>query len=149
MATKPVAPPAAKYQTKIDTSILSEDEIAALQLEAEEKVAKERKLAAKAQLLDEFEAAARRESGLAEEEVEVYIDLAPYCERVLLDNKAYLQGKNYTVRAGVAAVINEVIQRTWRHQAEIDGKSENFYRRKLATRLTPHSVVNTSAGLRA
>lgn len=141
--------PVSKFKGTVDTSILSEDEVAELQLEAEKKVADERKEAAKAQLRATFEEAARRDVGLEEEMVDVHIDLAPYCERVLLDNKAYLQGKTYTVRAGVAAVLGECMQKTWRHQSEIDGKSENYYRRMRTTHVSPNGVVNTSQGLRA
>lgn len=147
MAKTPIPP--SKFQAHVDTSILSPDEIAAIQLEAEVKVAEERKDAAKAQIRAQFETEARRGVGLEEEMVDVYVDLAPYCERVLLDNHAFLQGKTYTVRASVAAVINECMQKTWRHQAEIDGKSENFYRHMRAPQVTPNGVVNTSRGLRA
>ncbi len=70
-------------------------------------------------------------------QVEVTVDLAPYTDRILLDNVAFLQGITYTVGAGKAQVMREVMQRTWTHQAEIDGKSENFYRRTRGQRVIP------------
>jgi hypothetical protein len=46
------------------------------------------------------------------------------------------------------------MQRTWGHQSEIDGKSENFYRKTRGARVIPvgesgAAVINTSQLLRA
>ena len=137
----------------VDTSILNEDDIAALELQAEEEVLAEHREAAKKQKLEEFKRARKRKVGLTEAYEDVTVDLAPYCDRILLDNRAFMQGMTYTVPVGQAQVMREVMQRTWGHQSNIDGKSENFYRKTRGQRVIPAgngaAVVNTSNLLRA
>ena len=136
-----------------DPSILTAEEISAVEAEAKAEVELEAKDKAKDALKAKLVKQAKRKAGLAEEQVSVTVDLAPYCDRILLDNKAYLQGVTYTVGASVAMVMREIMQRTWGHQSEIDGKSENFYRRTRGQRVIPAgngaAVVNTSNLLRA
>lgn len=131
-----------RSNANVDLSILSEEDIAGLRTLAAQNVDKEARNAAKAKLLRQFEAEARQKTGLSEESVEVYIDLAPYADRIALDNVVYLQGTTHTVRASVAATMYEIMARTWNHQAEIDGKSENFYRRTRGQMVTPQGVVS-------
>lgn len=134
----------------VDMSVLSESEIAAIRTEAAQEVEKETKAAARAQMKEKLLLEARRMTGIEEKTETVVIDLAPYCDRALLDNRAYMQGQSYTVPQSVASVLREIMQRTWNHQAEIDGKSENFYRRTRGARVLPNGgVVNTSQLLRA
>lgn len=140
-------------EVEIDPALLSAAEIAEVEQEVKAEVALEAKDKAKAALKTKMTREAKRAAGLAEAQESVTVDLAPYCDRILLDNVAYLQGVTYTVRASVAQVMREQMQRTWTHQAEIDGKSENFYRRTRGARVIPAgngaAVVNTSNLLRA
>lgn len=137
----------------VPDEILSSAEIDDLRAEVEEEAREEEKAKARKELKAKLKSEARQKKGLEEAQVEVTIDLAPYTDRLLIDNVAYLQGVTYTVRATVAAVMNEQMQRTWTHQAEIDGKSENFYRRTRNPRVIPVgdgvAVVNTSQLLKA
>lgn len=133
---------------KADLSLLTKEEIEALKAEAAKTVQADAKKAARTAALEEFTAAERRKSKLDEADDTVTVDLAPYSDRVLLDNRAFLQGETYTLPVSVANVLREVSARTWRHQAEIDGKSENYYRRVRAQHITPNGVVNTSQLLR-
>ena len=147
-------PAPTKTEVKGDTSLLTQDQLAAIELEAEAAVREEAIEAAKKTALAEFTAKHKRKKGLTEPYVDVTIDLAPYCDRILLDNRAFLQGQTYNVPHSVAAVMNESMQKTWNHQAEIDGKSENFYRRTRGQRVVPAgnggaAVVNTTQILRA
>lgn len=112
----------------IDTSIIGEERIKQLRKTATEKVEKERVKLAEAQLLEQFENEERQTGGLDEPMVEIFIDLAPYADRLMIDGVVYFQGATRTVRASVADVIREMMQATWRHQSVVDGKSENFYR---------------------
>lgn len=121
----------------VDMSILTPEEILAIEAEAAQEIQLEAKDAAKAELKAQAKAKARQKSGLDEESVDVTVDLAPYCDNIKLDNVVYLQGVTYTVRASVAQVIRETCQRTWTHQSEIDGKSENFYRKTRGQRVVP------------
>ena len=137
----------------VDLSILTPEERDQIELEVMQEAEDELKAQAKAQLKDRLKKVARQERGLDEEQVTLFVDLAPYCDRILLDNIAYLQGMTYTVPASRAQVMAEVMQRTWGHQSEIDGKSENFYRKSRGQRVVPAgngaAVVNTSNLLRA
>jgi hypothetical protein len=113
----------------VDTSIVEPKRLEELRAKARSKVEKERTAAAEAQLLDQFEKEERQAGGLDEELVTIFLDFAPYCDRAMLDGVIYFNGQTKTVRASVADVLNEMMQRTWQHQSEIDGKSENFYRK--------------------
>ena len=135
----------------LDADLLTEAEIAELQGEVQAEVDEERKEAARKSLKEKLRKDARRKKGLEEDRVEVTVDLAPYADRILIDNVAYLQGLSYTVPVGRAQVMREAMQRTWSHQSEIDGKSENFYRRQRSPRVVPvgngAGVVNTTSSI--
>lgn len=124
-------------KAKVDISIVPEKKIEELRAKAKAKVEKDRQAAAEAQLMAQFELEERQQGGLEEEMVDVTIDLAPYSDRIVLDGVVYFQGQTKTVRASVAEVITEIQGRTWEHQAQIDGKSENFYRKERGQRVVP------------
>jgi hypothetical protein len=113
----------------VDTSILDQKTIDDVRAQAKAKVEKERIAAAKAQLLEEFELEERRANGTIEPLEDIYIDLAPYADRLMIDGKILFQGQTKTLPASVCAVIREMMQATWRHQSIVDGKPEDFYRR--------------------
>lgn len=129
----------------IDTSILDPKRIEELRAKAKESVDKERKVAAEAQLLEQFKLEERQAGGLEEEKVEVFIDLAPYADRIMLDGVIYFNGQTKTVRASVAAVMLEMMSATWKHQSIVDGKQEDFYRKSRAQRVVP--LGNGQAGI--
>jgi len=148
MAKESVAP--AKNLGVVDTSVLTETELAELEAQAEKEVLAEQKKAAKALKLAEFKTKHKQKTGLVEAQETITIDLAPYCDRVLIDNRAFLQGQTYTVPVSQAIAIREAMQRTWGHQSRIDGKSENFYRKQRHSHVTDSgAVVNPPNLLRA
>lgn len=60
----------------------------------------------------------------AEEVIEVEtiaIAVAPYADRITLDGVQYMAGAVYDFPLPQAAVIREVIQRTWQHEASTGG----------------------------
>ena len=67
----------------------------------------------------------------------VTIDVAPYTDRIFLDGKWYMQGRTYQFGQRVADTVREIMARTWEHQAEIDGKNSNMYRRESPITLSP------------
>ena len=152
MAKKPLAANDPKDKV-LDEGLLTAEEIADLSAEVQEEVDSERKDAAKKALRTKLQKEAREREGLLEAQDQVTVDLAPYCDRILIDNRAYLQGQTYTVPVGRAQTIREMCQRTWNHQSEIDGKSENFYRRTRGARVIPAgngaAVINASQLLKA
>lgn len=144
MAKKPT-PKAAQ----VDMSVLTPEEIQAIEAEANQEIQAEAKDAAKAVLKEQAKAKARQKTGVDEELVEVTVDLAPYAGEIRLDNVVYMQGVTYTVRASVAQVMREAMQRTWGHQSEIDGKSQNFYQRTRNTRFSMATGSVANGPLRA
>src|SRR5262245_62139696 len=118
----------------VDQSILTEEERARVAAEVADEVAREAKAAALAALKEQLKQEAKRSKGGSEEHLAVTIDLAPYCDRILIDNVAYLQGMTYSVPVSRAQLMFEMMQRTWGHQSEIDGKPGNFYQKARNTR---------------
>lgn len=133
----------------VDTSIVTPERRAALKLQAQKKVEAEKVKAAEAKYLAEMEAEERMASGLLEEQVMIEIDLAPYCNLIRLDDVIYFQGTQPIVPASRAASMLEIMSNTWKHQAEIDGKSENFYRRSRGAHVEINGGVTTRSILRA
>lgn len=138
-------------KAQVDISIVDPKRIEELRVKAKTKIEKERQLAAEAQLLEQFEKEERQAGGLEEEQEDVFIDLAPYADRLMLDGVVYFNGQTKTVRKGVADVMREMMQATWRHQSIVDGKPEDFYRKSRAQRVIPlpNGGVGVSNLLRA
>jgi len=132
----------------VDVSIIDPKRREELRTKARNKVEAERKLLAEAKLLEQFTREERQAGGLDEELVSVFLDFAPYCDRAMIDGVIYFNGQTKTVRSSVADVLNEMMSMTWKHQSEIDGKSENFYRKSRSQRVTADGGV-TSHILRA
>lgn len=120
---RPVTPKA------VDTSLISPERIEEIRKQASAKVEAERILLAEKQLQEQFENEERQSNGLVEGLVTIDIDLAPYCSEIRIDGAVYFQGHSYTVRTSVAEGMAEMMANTWKHQSQIDGKSENFYRK--------------------
>lgn len=76
----------------------------------------------------------------------VYINFADFIDRITLDGVTYMHGRSYDLPKQKADVIREQMARSWRHQAEIEGKDQpNFYleqqTRNTAIRLSPKKGV--------
>ena len=72
----------------------------------------------------------------------VYVNFADFIDRITLDGVTYMHGRSYELPKAKADVVREQMARSWRHQAEIEGKDEpNFYleqqTRNTAIRLSP------------
>lgn len=120
--------------------ILSEDDILLIRAKAKKKVEDEIKKKAAADMLSKFEREERIAAGLEEEEpddpmVMCKIDLAPYCDRIMIDFKIFLHGHTYEVPLRVAKVIMETCFNSWKHQQEVKGErlDETVYRKFGAT----------------
>jgi len=119
-------------------------EIASIEAEAEKQVDRELRQKAKDEYREKALQRARQARGITEPTETVIIDLPSYADRILLDNVAYLQGMTYTVRQSVADQMREVMQNAWEHQAVVDGKPENFYRKQREVRFGANDL-NRSA----
>jgi hypothetical protein len=123
---------------------LTDDEIAAIYAEAVVKVAKERKAAKKAAMMDAALESARREAGLIVDQpkdleaarlaelVTITIDLpeggGP--DGVRLDQHCYRHGLTYTVSRAVYETIIDIQNKAWVAEALFDGKASNHYNRR-------------------
>lgn len=145
-ATKPKAASATKNPAAEAprTSILTDEEIAAAKLEAKRRVDQAAKDAEMARLIREEEERLKRVEGQRtgqpdkDELVSMFIDLAEFCDRITVNGVQYFHGQTYTVPRHVADSLRETMQRTHRHQMEIDGKSlEESYRRTAPVALSP------------
>ena len=116
--------------------ILTPTELAAIETEVQKELDKEEKSKAKEQAKKGMLERARRERGLAESIEEVIIDLPESADRILVNNFAYMQGHSYTVKGSVGAMLRETMQRAWSHQAELEGRSKDFFRRERGTRMS-------------
>jgi hypothetical protein len=133
------------FELAASASGLTAEEIEATRREAVAEAEKELKTEAKKKLKAELTAEAKRARGLLEEHVDVTIDIAPYCDRLTINNRAYFHGVTYTVPAGLAQLMGEMMQGTWAHQSQVDGKPADFYRRnRAAITIGPHGVITTS-----
>lgn len=79
-------------------------------------------------------------------DVDVYVNLADFADRIVIDGTIYIHGRTYTIPEKKAAVVMEACARGWRHQAEIEGKDHsNFYLQQqvqnTAIRLSPKAGV--------
>jgi len=66
--------------------------------------------------------------------------VAEYSDRITLDGTIYMHGHIYTVPRQRAAVLQDIMFRTWGHQAEIDGKKKDYYRKAKNVVLSPTSA---------
>jgi hypothetical protein len=133
-----------KPKAIVDTSIIGEERIKALRAKAKNKIEAERTKAAEDKMLEEFENEERQAGGLDEPMVDVYLDFAPYADRAMIDGVVYFAGQTKTVRESVALLLHEMMAATWKHQSEIDGKSENFYRRSRGINVAANGGVSSN-----
>lgn len=126
---------------------LDEDELLAVYAQAKAKVAADRKAALKKRALERAIEAEQIAAGIiptasaerkAEEKrlaemVTVNIDLPEGGNPVILmDQHAYHHGQQYTVTRATAECINEMMFRTWQHEAMFIGKSRGYFTHRLA-----------------
>lgn len=129
--------PGSAARAALENGLLTEDELKAIRAEAAAEVAAEKKAAARDDVKRQFLDQEKRKAGVIKDEpgvelVQVEIDTAPYTDRIVLDGRVYMHRGVYKVRPQVAAQLHEICFRTWRHEAEIDGKlgtrAQDIYR---------------------
>ena len=121
-----------------DFSLLSAEEQASIKEEAEALVAKEASEAARKAFLAQETKAARKRARLGdpeEELVTLVIDVAPFTDRIVIDNVIYMQGSVVEVPKSKARVIKEIMARSWGHEAEIGGANREYYKQPKQTRM--------------
>ena len=117
--------------------------------DAERKAARERLIA------DSMDAIRRERNALTgqidlDEPVMITVDVAEYTDRIIIDGKQYFHGSTYTVPRHTAQTLNEVMFRSYMHQAQLDGKDpQEAYRRSHAQHVTKQGVAPVTPSLSA
>lgn len=131
----PKRAPRAKAAPATDGT-LSNAEINAAKAEARERVNAAMREAERERVIAQEMEAIKREEGQRtgradmDEPVKIHVDLAEFSDRLVINGTEYFHGYTYTVPRHVANSMREMMQRTHRHQHEIEGKSlEESYRR--------------------
>lgn len=62
-------------------------------------------------------------TGIETEELmeSVTINVAPYADRVVIDNTHYLANRSYEVPVALARTLRDVCSQTWKHEAQTGG----------------------------
>jgi hypothetical protein len=135
---------------KVDHSLISEERREELRLEAQQKIDAERVKSAEDDYLKKAELELRRAHDPDEEMIEITLDLAEHSDRITIDGVMYFHGYTYKVPLNTYRTILEIQSRGWDHQAIVDGKNVNSYRKAHNLRISPvHGTVNTSQLQRA
>jgi hypothetical protein len=126
--------------------ILTSGELAELAAEVQKEIDKENKEKERARLKKEMLSKARQERGLEEAYEEIFIDLPESGSKILVNSYPYAYGRMYTVPASVAIMLRDTMQRAWSHQAEIEGRSKDFYRKRNTMMSAVTGAVRNSPG---
>jgi hypothetical protein len=146
----------AEVEDDIFDGMLTEAEKLELREAAIKKARDDQKKAAKAAYAKEQLEIARRAIGempldeeqrrFNEEEVRLYVDMprlrkpdgrgehAP--EPIIIDQKAYVSGRYYTMKRGEAVYVQWLMDQARRHVAQVDGRSRSYYDAQM------HQVVH-------
>ena len=112
------------------SNLLTAAELAALAAEVQKEIDKEEKDKEREATKKELLTKARQERGLVEPVEQVLIDLPPDGNEIRVNNFSYAQGRFYMVKTSVAVMLRDTMQRAWEHQAQIEGRSKDFFRRQ-------------------
>lgn len=131
-------------------SVLTPAEIKAAMAVAQTRVQKALKDAETERLIEQEMARLRREEGKRtgvpdmDELVSVHVDLPEFCGSLRINGDVYHHGYTYTVPRHMANSMREQMQRTYFHQAAVDGKGmEEAMRRAQPKKL---SLATGAAG---
>lgn len=117
-----------KATTEEETPILSADEQARLEQEAIQEFEEEQKAELSAAFKEETKKRLRKRALFSEagdskgsDLVSVTINLAPHAPYITLDGRMFYHMATYSLSRAQAASVNEIMERTWRHEEEIGG----------------------------
>ena len=130
------------------SEILTAAELQALEAEVQKEIDKELKTKERDKLKKSMLAKAREERGLVEPFEEVFIDLPPDGNQIRVNNFDYSQGRTYNVKQSVAIMLRDTMQRAWEHQAVVEGRSKDHFRKQRTTHVGHAGVRNPPGGLR-
>jgi len=127
----------------VDTSLLSSAEGQKELGEARKRALRKLADAAAAQELGLEEGGAVIKGPLpvaGEEMMTISLNMYPGADRMVIDGKIYQHGATYTVNKRLYDTMQDIVARGWDHQAEIEGKDRNFYRKQSNILISPGGV---------
>ncbi len=135
MARPPKNKSETEYKVPADTSLLSDQELLEIELQAQKEYEAEIKEQTIAAIKEEKKKELARKSLFSAgkdaegEEIEsITIDLAPHSPDITLDGRKFFHGMTYKFTKAQAATIKEAMFRTWQHEREIGGANMNAER---------------------
>ena len=144
MAKKPVP---AVDKIPVDLELLSPVEREELEKAAADAVAEEMKQDARDAYYAKAKDGMRRRNTPSDRYEKLMINAAPYVPFIMLDGVQFYHGYTYEVTASQAAVLREQMERSWRHQDEIDGRSRfNAYRTQRNQTIGPRDQGTSTRG---
>lgn len=148
--TRPEAPPAREPERKVDLSVLTDAKRAEIREKAYAKVQGRAILEAEEELLrQEMDTLEReRHPEIVTEMRDIRVDLALYADQIRLDGKVFYHGELYTVSKAQYDVMQEAMQSSKRHEAEIHGDNgREFYRRERGLAVNMRTGMATQGGV--
>ena len=118
------------------TELLTPQELAALEAEVQKELDKELKAKLREDTKKKLLAQARQDRGLIESIEQVLIDLPESGNCIRVNNREYQHGQVYNVASSVAMMLRDTMQRAWEHQAEIEGRHKDHFRKQKLTRMS-------------
>ena len=155
-AAKPARAPKAVEAEVRKHPVLSNSEYDAAVAEAQKRLDDaERKAARERLIADSMDAIRRERNALTgvvdqDEPVTITIDLAEYTDRIVIDGEQFFHASTYTVPRHKAQSMNEIMFRSYMHQAQLDGKDpQEAYRRSHAQHVNKNGAVPVDPALAA
>lgn len=106
---------------------LSAEDIAAIKAEALKQHEESLKNSARRALLEAEKRRLQRVSDPNEEVIEnVYIDLPPFADRLVIDGVAFLHGGTYAFSKRQYQSVIDNVARAWAHQDEVEGHRRDY-----------------------
>jgi len=118
------------------TELLTPQELAALEAEVQKEIDKEQKAKERERVKKDMLAKARQDRGLIEPIEQVLIDLPESGNCIRVNNREYQQGQVYSLSQSVAIMLRDTMQKAWEHQAEIEGRGKDHFRKQRLTRMS-------------
>jgi hypothetical protein len=137
--------------SEADRNLFTAEELEALENEVILEVQSDMREEAKARVREQLRSQKRLEMQRAtdpdEEVFLLTIDVAPYADRVTLDNVIYLHGITYELPKRVYDTVKEIMGRTWEHESTRGNPNANFYQKPRQTRIGPKDAGADASAL--
>lgn len=136
------APAMAKPKGReVFTLTLNENDKEKVREKARAIVAAKFKKQAEEKLLAQYVEEIERES-IPEQQVEpILINVAGHSNKISLDGRPYFQGHVYNVTQRERETLEEIMDRTWKHEKEVGGANFDHYRKPANAVLRPGSEL--------